>query len=101
MKGQVHTIVNKRLEDIKKTHINVNKWELNYSMFENLIERRAENNHDLYRVFFLRYLTPHMRDLVWKGILQSGLKVREYENNIKTEKIFRISRDDLYILQQC
>lgn len=54
--------MNKRLEDIKKSHINVNKWELNYNIFENIVERRAHNNHDLYRVFFLRYLTPHMRE---------------------------------------
>ena len=78
--------------------MNVNKWELNYNMLENLIERRAENNHDLYRVFFLRYLTPHMREIVWKGILQDGLILREYDNNLKSEKIFSVSKDDIFIL---
>lgn len=69
MKTNIHRLVQKRLDDIKKSHLNVNKWELNYNMFENLIDRRAENNRDLYRVFFLRYLSPHMRELVWRGIL--------------------------------
>lgn len=81
--------------------MNVNKWELNYNMFENLIERRAENNHDAYRIFFLRYLTPHMRELVWKGVLLDGIKMREYDNNVKNEKVFTVSKDDLYILQNC
>jgi hypothetical protein len=78
--------------------MNVNKWELNYNMLENLVERRADNNHDLYRVFFLRYLTPHMREIIWKGVLFSGIKMREHEVNVKTEKIFTVSREDLYIL---
>lgn len=69
MKTNIHRLVQKRLDDIKKSHLNVNKWELNYNMFENLIDRRAENNRDLYRAFFLRYLSPHMRELVWRGIL--------------------------------
>ena len=76
----------------------MNKWELTINMFENLTERRAQNNYDLYRPFFLKYLTPHMRELVWKGILFDPIKAREYETNIKTEKVFTISRDDLYIL---
>lgn len=69
MRSHIYKIVNKRLEELKKANMNVNKWELNYNIFENLVERRAENNHDLYKVFFLRYLTPHMRELVWKGLL--------------------------------
>jgi hypothetical protein len=93
--------VNKRLEDIKKSHMNVNKWELNYNLFENLVERRAHNNHDLYRVFFLRNLTPHMRELIWKGILLDPITVKEYELNIKTEKIFIVSKDDLHIVSNC
>jgi hypothetical protein len=71
---------------------------LNSNIFDNLIERRAENNRDLYRTFFLRYLTPYMREMVWKGILLDGIKLREYENNVKSEKIFSVSKDDIYIL---
>lgn len=78
--------------------MNVNKWELNHNLYENLIERRAENNRDLYKVFYLRYLTPHMRELVWKGLLSDGIKVREWELNTKKEKIYTVSRDDIYIL---
>lgn len=81
--------------------MNVNKWELNYNIFENIVERRAHNNHDLYRGFFLRYLTPHMRELVWKGILFDPIKAKEYENNVKTEKIFIVSKDDLHIISSC
>jgi len=69
LKNNLNRAVQRKLEDIKKSHVTVNKWELNYNIFENLINRRAENNRDLYRVFFLRHLTPHMRELVWRGIL--------------------------------
>ena len=69
MKTMVTRAVQRRLDELKKMHLNVNKWELNYNIFENLVDRRAENNHDQYRVFFLRYLTPHMRELVWRGVL--------------------------------
>ena len=81
--------------------INVNKWEINYNIFENLSERRAQNNTDLYRSFFLRYLTPHIREMVWKGVLYDNIKAREYENNMRSEKAFYISKDELYILQTC
>lgn len=101
MKSNVNRAVQRKLEDIKKSHVTVNKWELNYNMFENLINRRAENNRDLYRVFFLRNLTPHMRELVWRGILQDGLMIREWEFNTKKEKAYTVSRDDLFILQNC
>jgi hypothetical protein len=98
MKQEATFIVNKRLDEIKKSHMNVNKWEMNYNILENLVERRAGNNHDLYRVFFLRLLTPHMREMVWKGILYDGIKAREFENNVKSEKIFTVSKDDLHIV---
>ena len=101
MKEQVKNAVNKRLEDLKQYAINVNKWEMNYNIFENLVERRAQNNHDLYRIFFLRYLTPHMRELVWKGILFDPIKAREHQENVKTERIFTVSKDDLFILSNC
>lgn len=42
-----------------------------------------------------------MRELVWKGILYDAIKAREYENNIKTEKIFIVSKDDLHIISNC
>lgn len=82
-------------------HVNVNKWELNFNIMDNLVERRAENNRDVYKVFFLRFLSPHMREMIWKGLLHDGIKMREYEFNVKKEKIFTISRDDLYIIQTC
>mgnify|MGYP001807011753 CR=1 FL=1 len=69
MKNMVTRTFARRMDELKKMHLNVNKWELNYNIFENLIERRAENNSDIYRVFSLRYLTGHMRELVWRGIL--------------------------------
>lgn len=65
MKNLVSKAVQRKLEDLKKTSVSVNKWELNFNVFENVVARRAENNRDLYRVFFLRYLSPHMRELVW------------------------------------
>ncbi len=83
---------------MRRMSLNTNKWELHQNVFDNLIERRGENNHDLFRVFFLRYLTPSMREWIWKGLLLDGLKMREYENNVKTEKIFSVSKDDIYIL---
>ena len=46
MKTMVSRAVQKRLDELKKMHLNVNKWELNYNIFENLVDRRAENNHD-------------------------------------------------------
>ncbi len=98
MKNQINRAVQKRLDDLKKMHINVNKWELNYNIFENLIERRAENNHDLYRVFFLKNLSPHMRELIWRGILQDGIKMREYDFNVKKEKVYTVTRDEIFIL---
>jgi hypothetical protein len=101
MKANINRTVQKKLEDIKKSHVNVNKWELNYNIFECLTNRRAENNRDLYRVFFLRYLSPHMREIVWKGILQDGLAMRDYEFNVKKEKAYTVSRDDLFLLQNC
>jgi len=93
-------LVLQKLDGIRKSHINVNKWELHSNVYDNLIERRAENNHDLFRVFFLRYLTPYMREMIWKGILMDGIKLREYENNVKSEKVYTVSRDDIYLLQQ-
>ncbi len=42
-----------------------------------------------------------MREMVWKGCLFDGLKAREFENNMKTEKIFSVSKDDIYFLQMC
>ncbi|CDW76254.1 UNKNOWN [Stylonychia lemnae] len=101
MKKQINNVVQRKLDDIKKSHMNVNKWELNYNIFENLIDRRAENNRDLYSKFFLKYLSPHMREMVWRGILQDGIQIREYEYNIKKEKAYTISRDDIFILQSC
>lgn len=88
-----------KLDDIKKTHLNVNRWELNFNIFENLTERRAENNRDLYQPFFLRFLTPHMRELVWRGVLQDGIAMREWENNVRSDKLYTVSKDDIYILQ--
>ena len=101
MKQQINKVVQKRLDDIKKSNASVNKWELNYNIYENLVERRAENNHDLFKVFFLRYLSPHMREIMWRGVLQSGIIIREFEFNVRTEKIYTVSRDDLFILQSC
>ena len=69
MKQQISGIVNKRIEEMKKYSKNVNKWEITTNVMENLIERRGECNHDLYKSFFLRYLTPHMRETLWKGLL--------------------------------
>eukprot|EP00347_Sterkiella_histriomuscorum_P021263 403334621 len=101
LKQNITRIVQRRLDDLKKSHLNVNKWELNYNIFENLVDRRAENNRDLYKSFFLKYLSPHMREMVWRGILQDGIVVREYEFNVKKEKAYTVSRDDLFILQSC
>ena len=101
MKALVAKAVQRKLEDLKKAHVGVNKWELNYSVFENAVARRAENNRDLYRGFFLRYLSPHMRELVWQGTLQDGLVMREYEFNVKKERAYTVSRDDLFVLQTC
>ena len=80
----------------------MNKWELNYNIFENLVDRRAENNRDLYRSFYLKFLSHHMRELVWRGCLQDGIVMREYEFNVKRgDKAYTVSRDDIFILQNC
>jgi len=49
----------------------------------------------------LKYLSPHMREMVWRGILQDGIKIRDYEHNVKKEKAYTVSRDDIFILQSC
>lgn len=84
---------------MKKASFDVNKWELCQNVFENLTERRAQSSTDLYKPFYLRYLSPHMRELVWKGILYNGITAREYENNVKTEKIYTVSKDDIFVLK--
>lgn len=38
-------------------------------MLENLIDRRAESNRDLFKAFYLRYLTPELRVVAWRGLL--------------------------------
>jgi len=40
-----------------------------------------------------------MRELVWKGILYNGITAREYENNIKSAKIYTVSKDDIFVLK--
>ena len=83
---------------MKRAHFDVNKWELCQTTFDNLVDRRAQSSVDLYKQFYLRYLSPHMREIVWRGLLSNGILAREYENNCKTDKIYTVSKDDIFVL---
>ena len=60
----------------------------------NIIERRAECNRDLYKGFYLKYLNASMRELIWKGLLTDGILLREIAVNFKNNKQFSIPRDE-------
>jgi len=72
--------------------------EINISLLDNLIDRRSNINKP-YKLFFLRYLSPRMREIVWKGLLLDQTEVKTYENNIIEDKSFTVSKDEIYILK--
>jgi hypothetical protein len=40
-----------------------------------------------------------MRETVWRGLLNNSIKAREYENNVKSDKIYTVSKDDIFVLK--
>ncbi|CAI2363988.1 unnamed protein product [Moneuplotes crassus] len=72
--------------------------DMNMSILENLIDRRSSINK-VYKLFFLRYLSPRMRETIWKGILLDQATVKEYEKNITEDKSYTVSKDEIYILK--
>lgn len=72
--------------------------DMNMSIMDNLIDRRSSINK-VYKLFFLRYLTPKMRETIWKGILLDQATVKEYEKNITEDKSYTVSKDEVYILK--
>ena len=49
---------------------------MNVEVVENLIERRSECNRDLFKMFYLRYITQELRLIGWKGVLHDGTLFR-------------------------
>ena len=56
-------------------------------------------NTDLYKPFFLRYLSPKMREIVWKGILLDQVEIDTYDENIKYDKTFTVNKEEMYIMK--
>jgi hypothetical protein len=77
------------------------KKDFNEIILGNLQDRRSGVNQDLYRVFFLRYLSPKIREIVWKGILLDQIELQTYEENIKYDKTYSVNKDEMYILKIC
>lgn len=76
----------------------IDEKDMTLSMLDNLTDRKP-NINKVFKVFFLRYLTPRMREIVWKGLLLDPAEVKNYENNIQYDKSFTISKDEIYILK--
>lgn len=72
--------------------------DITLSIFENLTDRRSDINK-VYKSFFLRYLSPKTRETIWKGILLDQQEVKNYEDNIKYDKSFTVSKDEIYMLK--
>ena len=76
----------------------IDEKEMTMSIIDNLTDRKANLNR-IYKVFFLRYLSPRTREIVWKGQLLDPTEVKNYEKNIQYDKTFTVSKDEIYILK--
>jgi len=72
--------------------------EITLSLMDNLVDRKS-NINKVYKTFFMRYLSPKMREIIWKGVLLDQGEVKMYEKNIVEDKSFTISKDEIYILK--
>ena len=100
LKDQIHSKVRLVMDANQKHTGNEidDEKEITLSIMDNLIDRRSDINK-VYKSFFLRYLSPKMRELIWKGLLLDQQEVKTYEDNIKYDKSFTISKDEIYMLK--
>jgi hypothetical protein len=101
---QLKDAINDRIKDVMEANRKhsgndlEDQKDITMSMFDNLIDRRS-NINKVYKLYFLRYLSPKMREVVWKGLLLDQEEVKKYEVNIVEDKSFTVSKDEIYILK--
>lgn len=82
LKSHVQHVVNNKLAKSRaQNNTTANPFDIYIKAVSNLIERRGECSKDLFNGFYLKYLTPQIRQVVWRGLLSDGLLLRQVIKN--------------------